>query len=652
MKKLFLVVLLFASIAGAQQISVATQSSGQILPGSAGTGLDTSPASRCPTITGGTRAFSGENCVTESSVVQFGAVADLAVGSGSISLSSPTTLVSAASMFSKSSVGKAIVVNGANSSGVLKTTIAAYLSPTSVALAASASKAVTNSPVFLGTDNSAAFNKALMVAGLAGGGVVFAPAGSYLVTETLLIPSNVHLRGATQSATVIVNPFATAQDAGMLTNLNFSTSNISYALNSDVTVSDITFDGENPTIGAPVNGVFYGLNFYGVTNLKIEDVTIRGTEGQGILANFCDRVTVRDNNLSSINLDGIQMQDTNNFIVNGNSVIASGDFGIEINNGHWFPRATTGTGHGMVLNNIVTGYSTVGIGLRGTNDSYNPNHTSLIDVTVSGNQVYSPRLRKAGGITLYESVSDSIITGNDVSGSGAGLVTAPSIYEGYTASSQRITISNNMVRNNLAGLVLTSLSNGIVQSNSVTGNTAQGIVGSLANTIFADNNIEGNNTATGNQVVSALQIVSGGSGYTSNFDVICTGGGETAGAVVTAYVSGGSVTRTQISFPGYGFSSSPSCTQADGTTGSGAKFNSQLASAAVVLDNAANVHLGNNRILRGSATYTYSVLETGYSQNSMLLYNCHDRPYSTQGHSPSIADYSNGTSCCTQRCSD
>jgi len=70
--------------------------------------------------------------------------------------------------------------------------------------------------------------------------------------------------------------------------------------------------------------------------------------------------------------------------------------------------------------------------------------------------------------------------------------------------------------------------------------------------------------------VNSVAISAGGSGYTSNFSVIFTGGGSGAsGAAGTAIVSGGAVTSVTITSPGTGYTASPSLSFANGS-GTGA----------------------------------------------------------------------------------
>lgn len=594
----------------------------------------------------------GQAGTGQFNILNYGASPNLIqLSDGNISSGSLSTLNSASGRFTSGMVGQTIVITGANGSGPLKTTIAGYTTATAVTLTSPAANAVTNAVVSVGLDNSSAINSAMIAASSAGGGTVLVPPGSYLCAETLLIPSNVTLTGTNQTASVILNPFSTSPTGtGMITNTNYSTSNvapINFALDHGITISNITLDGQNPIIGSPVNGVYYGIAMYGVTGLNIQGVTVRGTEGQGIIANYSTKVQIIGNTLPECGLDCIQMQDTTNFAVDKNIVGASGDFDIEINSGQWATSASAG--YGSVTNNVLQGASTVGIGLRGDGASTNPGSLPLTQVSVIGNTVFAPRLAQAGGISFYGAVTNSAVTGNTITGSGVGLSTSAEYYGGNTLITSNVTIGNNTVTGNGVGMLLASTWKSSIVGNIVTGNATQGLITTGGYLTFTANHFDDNNTALANEVVSSL-LFSGGTGYPASFNVVCSGGGSGAQAVVALSSTSGVPSYAQLNSPGYGFSSAPTCQPPLGTPGAGATFTPVLSSAAIVLDNAYNLRFSDNSIFSTASNYIYALLETGYSAGSALQYNDHDLPYSTQGHSTYTLDYSitcqkGGTNC-------
>lgn len=558
------------------------------------------------------------------------------ISDGVIAAGALKTLTSASGNFTAAMKGRTIIINGAAGSSPLLTTIATYNSPKSVSLTHAASNAVSGAVVTVGMDNTASINAALAAVGTAGGGSVLLPAGTFLVTNTLYIPSFVTLAGASQSTTTLLNPSGTALAAGMLTNTHYSASNVPpfhYALDSGITITNLTLDGQNPIIGTPVNNTFYGMAFYGVTDLNVENVTVRGTRGQGIITNFSKSVHILHNKFYACGLDCIQMQDTSQFLIENNFVNGTGDFAIEVNSGQWATGVSSG--YGSVTNNEIHGYSTVGIGVRGSNDaaSSNPGHLPVTAVKVSHNTVNTPRLSRAGGITFYGSVTASSATDNSISGSGSGIVTAPEPYNGFTATSSGLTISTNKVTGNTLGMGLYMVSSSKIAGNTVTGNTSQGVILAGQDNTFSANDFSGNNTSQSNLVVSSLGF-SGGTGYPASFSVHCTGGAGTA--VVTVTSSRGVPNSSTLQDPGYGFTGPGSCAAVGGTSGSGATFTPTMASAVIVLTNGTANQFMSNRIMSLGARYTSSVLETGYTAGTSLFQNQYDKSFALQGHGASV----------------
>lgn len=124
---------------------------------------------------------------------------------------SGTSLTSATGLFKASDVGKTVLVSGAGAAGVdLVTTIAGFVSATSVTLAVAASTSVTNAVTAWGTDNTSAFNAAFtamtttLVGGrLVGGGTLQLAAGGYLTRGGHSWPKMVQVQGHGCQATWI-----------------------------------------------------------------------------------------------------------------------------------------------------------------------------------------------------------------------------------------------------------------------------------------------------------------------------------------------------------------------------------------------------------------------------------------------------------------
>jgi hypothetical protein len=107
-----------------------------------------------------------------------------------------TALTSAAAAFTAGDVGKSLMVIGAGAAGVaLITTIAAFVSSTTVTLANAAATTVSGANVVWGTDASEAIQNALDE--LAGTGeALLIPPGAFVVAEPITVPSHTTIEGS------------------------------------------------------------------------------------------------------------------------------------------------------------------------------------------------------------------------------------------------------------------------------------------------------------------------------------------------------------------------------------------------------------------------------------------------------------------------
>jgi hypothetical protein len=122
------------------------------------------------------------------------------------------TLTSASASFTSADVGKSIGVAGAGPNGInLNTTIAGFTNSTTITLTTAAGHGVSSATATYGTDNTGAFKAAIALLP-ATGGVVYIPAGTYLIAQggqviasnaTGTPPSPIYLRGAGRQATQI-----------------------------------------------------------------------------------------------------------------------------------------------------------------------------------------------------------------------------------------------------------------------------------------------------------------------------------------------------------------------------------------------------------------------------------------------------------------
>lgn len=178
---------------------------------------------------------------------------------GAINASS-STLTVASGAFASTDVGKAITVGGAGAAGVvLTTTIATYISATSVTLSVTASTTVSGKLVMAGTLDHVAIQAAIDAANTAGGGEVVMPTGTYFIGSRLNFNnrSNIIFRSAGKNAARL----AVREDR--YTGGNFGYSYMIHtdagSTSHDVTIDGIYFWGGHSYITAPIGSIVGGI---------------------------------------------------------------------------------------------------------------------------------------------------------------------------------------------------------------------------------------------------------------------------------------------------------------------------------------------------------------------------------------------------------
>lgn len=147
-----------------------------------------------------------------------------------------------------------------------------------------------------------AIQRALDAAGANGGGVVYLPAGTYMVERTIKVPSNVTLAGA-GPATILVASETIGHnsypDNRVIRNADEATGN------SGVVVRDLTIDGA-------LRGRYHQTGIYGIClsncdNSRIEGVTVRRCSGEGILVSYGSGNIVIQRCIAELNNHGINV---------------------------------------------------------------------------------------------------------------------------------------------------------------------------------------------------------------------------------------------------------------------------------------------------------------------------------------------------------
>jgi parallel beta-helix repeat protein len=253
------------------------------------------------------------------------------------------------------------------------------------------------------TDDTAAIQAAIDACNTAGGGVVFLPPGTYLVSAIIRPKSNVWIRGAGKAATTLK----------LANGTNLSVIQSAVAL-SRCRVSDLAVNGNkaNQSSGTPMGIVFTDCSFVEVVNCRVYDTHSRGIwywNNTDCLVSNCE---VSDSGaFGNINVMGTSLRVLDN-IVSGSTM------GIAIEG--------NGLSSGIVIaKNTVKDPTEIGIACG----SLNPG------VTVVGNYVTS--LATSFGCIDPGSCLDTTVSGNVCNGGGGGIV---------TDGGQRQSIVSNIVR--------------------------------------------------------------------------------------------------------------------------------------------------------------------------------------------------------------
>ena len=259
------------------------------------------------------------------------------------------------------------------------------------------------------TDDTAAIQAAVNAAKAAGGGDVYVPAGTYIVTGhnepsdgAIMLYDNIHLYGDGMGATNIkvADGWNMKMTGVIRTEYGISTNN--------VTVDNLTIDGNRDNVSVKVDGWFNGFAPGKIghdSNITLDRVEIKDCSGYGFDPHEQTFNLTISNSVSHGNgLDGFVAD----FIVGGsyiNNVAYDNDR-------HGF-NIVTSSSNLLISNNIAYDNGATGIVVQRGSDDIAWVH----DVTISNNTVYNNALE---GVLLklsnYISVLDNDIYGNGKNG--------------------------------------------------------------------------------------------------------------------------------------------------------------------------------------------------------------------------------------------
>jgi len=193
----------------------------------------------------------------------YGARGDGAWGDDASISSGSATMSTVASSFASGDVGKTITIRGAASGGLaLTTTISGYTSSTQVTLATTAGASVAGAAFVFGTDDTAALASVFAAVASAGRGTAFFPAGNFMISGAMSIPTNTVLH------------FAGGARLKALSRLSDGSGMLSLSQVSGVTLINPTIDGSNDVFDLSAGKD--AAQYYGVWIDRCSEIAIIG----------------------------------------------------------------------------------------------------------------------------------------------------------------------------------------------------------------------------------------------------------------------------------------------------------------------------------------------------------------------------------------
>ena len=330
------------------------------------------------------------------------------------------------------------------------------------------------------TDDTASLQAALTAA--SGGGSVFIPSGTYIISADLLVPSNCLIIGAGRSSIL---------KAAAGTNANV----LNLTSVSHVTISDIVIDGNKANVAVlgiqytHLSGIFLTLSDdITITRCYIHDCAVSGIMANGGCSNLmitqnrlvacydnqiyirakdiapytiCTNVTVSGNVCTGGSFSGVQglgstyITFANNVCTGNGPTMAQGD-GV----------GSEGCSHITIASNVCANNGIQGVNVRGTTETGGNQISSY--VTVTGNECSGQTSTNgdAGGISITDT-DTIVVSGNLVYNNGFGI----NITDVLAQGANHCQIIGNVVRSSLNTGIRVSPSSGtdfILMDNTVT----------------------------------------------------------------------------------------------------------------------------------------------------------------------------------------
>jgi parallel beta-helix repeat protein len=220
-----------------------------------------------------------------------------------------------------------------------------------------------------GTGDQAEINSALTAAA---GGQVYLAEGTYTVDGSILVPNNTTLTGSGAGA-VITLPNSFSSNMSIIANSNHGL----VAGNHDITISNLTIDGNALNVTGFQTGIEMSADFSGTTAMKnviVENVIVQNLTGGGIYSeahNGQFRGNLIDNARFGLDIEGTATHNlvtSNVFLNNSNTAIEFYGVGQSTITGNTFKNnatsiviETTEASHNIISSNSIIGSTSKGI---------------------------------------------------------------------------------------------------------------------------------------------------------------------------------------------------------------------------------------------------------------------------------------------------
>lgn len=331
------------------------------------------------------------------------------------------------------------------------------------------------------TDDTAAIQAAINAASLAGGGTVYFPQGTYMITG-ITVPSNVKLLGSKGS---ILKQIASTSAVLVLTLPN----------SSNIVIDTLELDGNAVNQTTTNNGI--ATNSVGTSNTVIINCYIHDVAYDGVYA-YGNNIKILHNTVSECGRNGISVgENATNIHIDNNHVSNTTASGINLIGGNSSAIIISNNTTENTTSDGISGYGGTSLDIAIVNNIIRTagNHGMHIGgnrIVVDGNVV---RDTASHGITLWNDADaagvDGVITNNivdDANTHGIHVVNYTNItVEGNLVPSTvigsgilidrctKFAVNSNDVHNSATGVRVQTCNKGTINSNTIFNNGNRGI---------------------------------------------------------------------------------------------------------------------------------------------------------------------------------